>query len=106
MAMIKPKAVKPGDTIGVVAPAGPVDRERIDRAFARIRERGFEIKTYGDIYRHSGYLAGDDATRASELMTAFADQETAAVWCARGGCGAVRLLERLDFDVIRANPKV
>ncbi len=53
-----------------------------------------------------GYLAGDDATRAEELMAAFADPETAAVWCARGGYGVVRILERIDFDVIRRNPKV
>ncbi len=103
---IKPKALRRGDTIGVVAPAGPVSRERIDRAFARIEERGFRIKIYGDIYRSHGYLAGDDATRAAELMAAFADPETTAVWCARGGYGVVRILDRLDFDVIGHNPKV
>jgi muramoyltetrapeptide carboxypeptidase len=104
--LLKPKALKRGDTIGVVVPAGPVDRERIDRALDRIRQRGFRTKTYGDIYRRTDYLAGDDATRAGELMAAFADPETAAVWCARGGYGVVRLLQRLDFDVIRRNPKI
>src|SRR5438552_13756213 len=103
---IKPKALRRGDIIGVVVPAGPVDRERIDRALERVRQRGFHIKTYGDIYRSRGYLAGDDATRAAELMAAFADPETSAVWCVRGGYGVVRILERLDFDVIRRNPKV
>ena len=103
---IKPKALRRGDAIGVVAPAGPVNRERMERALARVEQRGFRIKTYGDIYRSRGYLAGDDATRAAELMAAFADPETAAVWCARGGYGVVRLLERIDFDVIRRNPKV
>jgi muramoyltetrapeptide carboxypeptidase len=106
MDIIKPKALKRGDTIGVVAPAGPVDRERIDRAFDRIRRRGFRIKTYGDIYRRTGYLSGDDETRADELMGAFADPETAAVWCARGGYGVVRILDKLDFDIIRRNAKI
>jgi len=106
MDLLKPKALRRGDAIGVVAPAGPVDRERIDRALGRVRERGFRIKTYGDIYRSQGYLAGDDATRAAELMAAFADPETTAVWCARGGYGVVRLLERIDFDLIRRHPKV
>jgi muramoyltetrapeptide carboxypeptidase len=106
MDLIKPKALKHGDTIGVVVPAGPVDRERIETAFDRIRQRGFRIKTYGDIHRRTGYLAGDDQTRADELMAAFADPETAAVWCARGGYGVVRLLERIDFEVVRRNPKV
>jgi muramoyltetrapeptide carboxypeptidase len=103
---IKPKALKRGDAIAVVAPAGPVNRERMERALARVQERGFRIKTYGNIYRSRGYLAGDDATRAAELMAAFVDPETSAVWCARGGYGVVRILDRLDFDLIRRNPKV
>jgi muramoyltetrapeptide carboxypeptidase len=106
MEALKPKALRHGDAIGVVAPAGPVDRERIGRALDRVQERGFRIKTYGDIYRSLGYLAGDDATRARELTTAFADPETSAVWCARGGYGVVRLLNRIDFDFIRRHPKV
>src|SRR6478609_7519766 len=103
---VKPKALRRGDTIGVVAPAGPVDQEKMQRAFARVEARGFRLKTYGDLYRSRGYLAGDDATRAAELMAAFADAETAAVWCARGGYGVVRILDRVDFEVIRRNPKV
>jgi muramoyltetrapeptide carboxypeptidase len=106
MQFVKPKALRRGDTIGVVVPAGPLDRERIDRALDRVRQRGFRIKTYGDIYRSQGYLAGDDATRATEFMAAFADRETTAVWCARGGYGVARLLDFIDFDVIRRNPKV
>src|SRR5436853_4245525 len=104
--IIKPKALRPGDKIGVVAPAGPVNRERMELALTRVKERGFAIKTYADIYRSRSYLAGDDATRAAELMAAFADRETSAVWCARGGYGVARILQRLDFDVILQNPKV
>ena len=104
--IVKPKALRRGDAIGVVAPAGPVNQERMTQALARVRDRGFLTKTYGDIYRSRGYLAGDDATRAAELMAAFADPETAAVWCARGGYGVARILDRIDFDVIGRNPKV
>jgi muramoyltetrapeptide carboxypeptidase len=104
--IVKPTALKKGDAIGIVAPAGSVNRERIDRALARITARGFRTKIYEDIYRSRGYLAGDDETRANELMAAFADPETTAVWCARGGYGVMRLLDRIDFDVIRRNPKV
>lgn len=102
----KPRALEQGDTIGVVAPAGPVNRERIDRAFDRIHQLGFHTKTYGDVYRRTDYLAGDDKTRADELMAAFADLETAAVWCARGGYGVVRMIDQIDFNIIRRNPKV
>jgi muramoyltetrapeptide carboxypeptidase len=104
--IVRPKALRRGDAIGIVAPAGPVNRERIERAIARVEARGFRIKTYGDIYRSQGYLAGDDATRASEFMEAFRDPDTSAVWCARGGYGVVRILDRLDFEVIARNPKV
>ncbi len=72
----------------------------------RLQARGFRPKTYGDIYRSHNYLAGDDATRVEELMTAFADPETSAVWCARGGYGVMRLLDRIEFNAIRRNPKV
>lgn len=103
---LKPKPLRRGDTIGVVAPAGPVNRERIDRALERVRQRGFRIRTYGDLYRSQGYLAGDDDTRAREFMAAFADPDTTAVWCARGGYGVARILERIDFEVVRQHPKV
>jgi muramoyltetrapeptide carboxypeptidase len=106
VSLIKPKALKRGDAIGVVAPAGPVDRERMDRALDRLRQHGFGVKTYGDIYRRTGYLAGDDATRAEEFMAAFADPDTSAVWCARGGYGVMRIVNQLDFDVVRRNPKI
>jgi muramoyltetrapeptide carboxypeptidase len=106
MQLVKPKALRRGDTISVIVPAGPLNRERIDQALDRIRQRGFQVKTYGDIYRSQGYLAGDDRARADELMAAFADPETNSVWCARGGYGVARLLKLIDFDVIRRNPKV
>src|SRR3954447_18888399 len=105
-AVIKPKGLRRGDAISVIAPAGPVNRERMGRALARIEERGFRIKMHGDIFRSRGYLAGDDAKRADELMAAFADPETTGVWCARGGYGVARILNLVDFDLIRRNPKV
>jgi muramoyltetrapeptide carboxypeptidase len=106
MAPLKPNVLRHGDAISVVVPAGPVNRERIDRALERLRTRGFRTKTYGDIYRSQGYLAGDDKTRADELMAAFQDRETTAIWCARGGYGVSRVLDRIDFDLIRRHPKV
>ena len=106
METIKPHALQRGDTIGVVVPAGPVDRPRIDKALERLHVRGFRTKIYGDLYRASGYLSGDDATRASELIAAFEDPDTTAVWCARGGYGVVRILDHVEFEVIRRHPKV
>jgi muramoyltetrapeptide carboxypeptidase len=106
MPPVKPQALRRGDTISVIAPAGPVVRERIEKAFEYLRSRGYRIKTHGDVFRSRGYLAGDDSTRAGELMAAFADPESTAVWCARGGYGVVRLLDRLDFELLERHPKV
>lgn len=106
MQITRPKSLRRGDTISVVAPAGPVVRERIEKAFDFLRSRGYRIKTHGEVFRKTGYLAGDDSTRAGELMAAFADPESTAVWCARGGYGVSRILARLDYDLIARHPKI
>jgi len=106
MQITRPKALRRGDTISVIAPAGPVVRERIEKAFDFLRARGYRIKTHGEVFRKTGYLAGDDSTRAGELMAAFADPESTAVWCARGGYGVSRILARLDYDLIARHPKI
>lgn len=100
------RALESGDAIALVAPAGVPDRTRIELAISRLKERGFRVKLYGDVYRRRGYLAGDDATRAAELMAAFADPEVAAVFPARGGTGVTRILDLLDYGVIRKQPKI
>ncbi|MBX3426112.1 MAG: LD-carboxypeptidase [Pirellulales bacterium] len=101
-----PPALRSGDTIGVFAPAGVVPRERLERALARISARGFRVKTYGDLFRERGYLAGDDDARAAELNAALADPETTAVMPARGGYGCARLVDRLDYAAVRRRPKL
>jgi len=106
MQIVRPMALRRGDTISVIAPAGPVMRERIEKAFAYLQSLGYRIKTHGDVFRKSGYLAGDDSTRAGELLAAFSDPESTAVWCARGGYGVARMLSRLDFDLVARHPKV
>ncbi len=106
MQPIYPKALHKSDTIALVAPASPVKRRRIELAVERLEALGFKIKLYGDLYRQHGYLAGDDAARADELMAAFADPDVAAVFPARGGTGVTRLLDLLDYNVIRRHPKI
>ncbi|MGI9428770.1 MAG: S66 peptidase family protein [Bythopirellula sp.] len=106
MQAIYPQALRTGDTIALVSPASPVQREPIERAVERLEARGFRVKTYGDLYRQHGYLAGDDDTRAEELMNAFADPEVAAIFPARGGNGVTRLLDLLDYNFLRKHPKI
>jgi muramoyltetrapeptide carboxypeptidase len=106
MKRLIPPALYRGDTIAIIAPASVPERENVERAVARYEEMGFRVKTFGDIYRHWGYLAGDDETRAEELMWAVADPTIAAIFPARGGTGVTRLLDVLDYSVFRRHSKI
>jgi len=106
MEPIYPRALRRGDTIGLIAPASTPKRARIEKASEHLAEMGFHVKCYRDLYQEHGYLAGDDATRAAELMSAFADPEVSAIFPARGGTGITRILGLLDYQIIRKHPKV
>lgn len=102
----KPKALRQGDTIMMVAPAGELDQKRIELAVDRLRAMGFRVVVPDDLYRRRGYLAGTDQQRADELMLAFTDPEVDAIFPGTGGFGVTRMLDLLDWEAIAANPKV
>lgn len=104
--MIRPPALKPGDTIAFVAPAGPLERERMLLARDRLVARGYKVTLRDDLFAQEGYLAGSDDRRAEELMAAFLDPEVDAIFPGTGGYGTMRILDRLDYEAIRAHPKV
>ncbi len=106
LSMIWPQQIEPGDTIMFVAPAGDLDPNRMARAKQRLEERGYHIKQRDDLFAEEGYLAGTDERRCEELMQAFADPNVDAVFPGTGGYGTMRILDALDYDVIRANPKL
>lgn len=91
--------------MAVAAPAGPVDPERLEEGAARLRRAGFEVVWRDDVLDRRGYLAGDDARRAEELMAWVRDPEVDAILCARGGYGCHRMVERLDAAAVRAAAK-
>ena len=101
-----PPRLRPGDTIFFAAPAGQLDRERMERARARLEARGYRVIARDDLYAAEGYLAGSDERRAAELMQGFADPEVDALFLGTGGYGVMRILDRLDWETIRRNPKV
>ncbi len=101
-----PALLKPGDTIMFVAPAGVVDRDQVMLAKKRLEERGYQVIIRDDMFSAEGYLAGSDKRRAEELMQAFRDPNVDAIFPVRGGYGVMRILEMLDYDVIRQNPKL
>ncbi len=104
--IVKPSRIAPGSTIGIIAPAGPPDRERLKKGIRFLKSRGYRVKTYPQARKKLGYLAGDDRSRAEALNAAFADGDISAIFCARGGFGSLRILQHVNFDIIRANPKI
>ncbi len=104
--MVRPQGLQPGDTIAFVAPAGKLDRQRMNRAKARLIRLGFKVKEPDDLYAQRGYLAGSDEHRAAQLMAAFADAQVRAIFPGTGYYGATRMLDKLDYQVIRQNPKI
>jgi muramoyltetrapeptide carboxypeptidase len=104
---ILPERLRPGDTVGLIAPASaPEDANAIDRSIAILREMGFKVLPGRHVRKRWGFLAGRDAERAEDLMRMFTDRRVKGIFCARGGYGAARLLPLLDYGVIRQNPKV
>lgn len=102
----KPRRLRPGATLGVIAPAGPGSPEQAAAGLAWLEQAGFRIKQGATVSQELGYLAGPDALRAADLNAMFADPAVDGIICLRGGYGTMRLLELLDYDLIRQNPKV
>jgi muramoyltetrapeptide carboxypeptidase len=105
--LIKPERLRSGDVVGIVAPGSPPPESAdIDRYADAIQKLGFQPKLAPNVRKRLGYLAGDDSSRASDLMGMFADDSVKAIICVRGGYGSARLLRLLDFSFIRRHPKI
>ena len=104
--MITPDRLRPGATIGVVAPSSPFPAERLKPGLEYLRSRGYLLKEGEALYKKERYLAGDDRSRADDLMNMFMDPDVDAIFVSRGGYGSARLLDLLDFDTIRENAKL
>lgn len=103
---IKPRRLSPGDTVGITAPACWVDTEQVKEASTILEKMGLQVRLGDTLFMQYGYLAGTDEARAGELNAMFADPAIKAIICARGGYGTGRIAELLDYDLIRANPKI
>jgi len=104
--LIIPPRLKPGDLIGVISPAGPVDPSGLKPGLDLLASRGFRVREAAHLYDRNDYLAGHDQARLSDLHAMILDSEIAAVFCARGGYGCLRLLQGIDYDLIRQHPKI
>jgi muramoyltetrapeptide carboxypeptidase len=104
--MIKPPRLHPGDTVGLLAPAGHTSDEAIAKAIAHIEELGFIVKQAPNLREVHGNYAGTVQQRLDDLHGMFADPEVKALWCIRGGSGAISLLKHIDYELIRRHPKI
>jgi muramoyltetrapeptide carboxypeptidase len=105
--MIFPKTLKKGDTVGLVAPASPIPKENISRCQEVVESLGYRVIIGNSADKsHLGYLSGDDNVRAGDINEMFERKDIDGIFCLRGGYGSCRIVDKLDLDMIRANPKV
>lgn len=103
---IKPPALRSGDMIGIVAPASNLKRSELEAGCEALRRAGYQPFYFDSILERDLYFAGSLERRIRELAEMFARPDVRAILCARGGYGANYLLEALDLDAIRSNPKI
>lgn len=101
-----PSPLKRGDAIGVCAPSGAFDPALLEAGIAQLRRMGFLVYLPPGLVNVSGYLAGHDLHRAALVNDLFKSTEIKAVFCARGGFGALRVLPYLDFTLLENSPKL
>ncbi|MGH9504912.1 MAG: S66 peptidase family protein [Terriglobales bacterium] len=106
IARIKPPALRPGDTVGIVAPASNIKPELLESGCAALRELGYKPFYFDSIFERDLYFAGSAGRRARELEEMFERDEVRAIICARGGYGSNYLLDILDLKKVKAHPKI
>ena len=97
--------IKQGDTIGILALAGNCDKKKVLSAKQNLESMGYKVKLSKNIFDENSYLAGSDEDKINELYNFFRDSEIKLVLNARGGYGSIRLINKIDYNVIKSNPK-
>ena len=93
------------DTIGIIALSGECDKEKVELAKSNIENWGYKVKLSKNIYDQNRYLAGSDEDKIAELEAFFKNPEIKLILAARGGYGAIRLINKIDYNIIKNNPK-
>lgn len=107
MNLIKPEKLNKGDTIGIIALSGAIENEEnILRAKKYFGGKCYNVVLSDNIFDKERYLAGSDEKKVEELHKFFTNPEIKMILCARGGYGAIRLLDKIDWDIIKNNPKI
>ena len=104
--LVKPPALRPGDTIGVVAPASNLNRTDLEAGCDALRDAGYKPFYFDSILDRDLYFAGSTSRRTRELEDMFSRKEVRAILCARGGYGSNYLLNGLNLEIVKAYPKI
>ncbi len=104
--IIRAKALRSRDTIAVIAPSSPFDRTRLREGISWLEKRGYNVLIDPGIYARKDYLAGDDARRLKEFVSAWRNPAVRAVLTARGGYGSIRILEGIPKNTLRGSRKI
>ncbi|MCH1959362.1 S66 peptidase family protein [Romboutsia hominis] len=112
--MIFPEKLKKGDTIGVIAPASPSKSKtkklltyELEKIEQELNKLGYKVKFGKTCYlRYKGYLAGEDEFRVKDIENMFLDKDVNGILCLRGGYGTLRIIDKINYNIIKENPKV
>lgn len=103
---LRPPALRRGDPVRLVSPSGPTRPERVARGIELLTHWGLRVELAPNVFARSGYLAGTDAERLADLNGALRDERVRGVFTTRGGYGVQRIVDGIDVDAVRADPKV
>ncbi len=108
MKTIKPPALQRGNKIGIISPSEPIIYKKMFlKGILTLKKLGFKIVLGKNIYKeHGAYMAGADKERAADINTMFKNKNIKGIFCSRGGMSSNRLLDFIDFNIIKKNPKV
>ena len=107
MRVIKPQRIRKGDTIGIISPASsPDDLTRIEKSVNYFEKLGYRVEVGKNVWKERGYLAGEDSERLDDFHAMFKNKNVKAIFCVRGGYGSGRLLDKINYKLIKENPKI
>jgi muramoyltetrapeptide carboxypeptidase len=104
---LKAKALKPGDTIALIAPAGgPSTMEKVTKSVEYFEKLGYRVEVGKNVMKEHGYLSAPDKDRLSDFHAALRNKKVAGIFFLRGGYGTLRLLPDIEYSLIEKNPKI
>ncbi len=107
MRVIKPKKLQKGDLIGIISPASSLeDPSKLERGVRYLEKLGYNVVVGKNVGKFNGYLAGSDTDRIDDLHSMFLNKKVKGVFSLRGGYGTPRLLDKIDYKIIKNHPKI